>query len=86
MLNARIFTYGIAGLMAMVGIALVIERGGLIAWFGLLCGALLLFKAWRKPGKHDLTFTVGVLLSCTVAWVVTHNYVISTWESGEVIT
>lgn len=57
-MNSRSIAFVVAATVALAGLALVVERGGLIAWLALILG---------------------------VAWFGTLNYVISTWESGEVV-
>lgn len=75
----------VAGLTGLVGFVLLVERGGLIAWTAFLVGFVLLIKVWRRPARFDLGLSVALVVVCTVAWIVTHAYVISTWESGEVV-
>ncbi len=81
----RIFVTLTAGITAIVALALLIERGGLIAWLGVFIGVALLAKAWLKPGRRDLAISIALALLLVVAWFGSRYYVISTWESGEVV-
>ena len=61
------------------------DRGGLLAWIGVLLGALLLLKAWRRPSPKDAVLALAALGLWLVGWAATWQYVMSTWESGEVV-
>ncbi len=74
-----------AGLLLIIGLILVVERGGLIAWSALLGGLVMLAKGWFKPTNNDLVVSLGLALLLGLAWFGTWRYVISTWESGEVV-
>lgn len=84
-MNTRIVTALLAGLIVAVGLILVIDRSGIIAWLALLAGGALLAKALIKPGPRDLLLTLGTAVVLVAAWVGTFYYVISTWETGEVV-
>ncbi|MGI9327039.1 MAG: hypothetical protein ACR2PZ_17610 [Pseudomonadales bacterium] len=75
----------IAGLTVVVALILLVDRGGLIAWATLIIGVALLAKIWLKPARLDLGFSVGLAVVPVLAWFGTLYYVISTWESGEVV-
>ncbi len=75
----------IAALIAIVGAALAIDRGGVLAWLGVFLGPLLLIKIYARPSAQDLGLSIGVALVWSLAWGATIYYVISTWESGEVV-
>ena len=75
----------VALVLLVAGIILSYERNGILAWLGLLLGAGLLFKFWRRPAKSDLMVGLAVATVWSVAWVAIFNYVISTWETGEVV-
>lgn len=85
MLNSRKVTALIAALTMVVALVLLINRGGLIAWSAFGISALLLAKVWRKPAEIDLKLSIGFALGFVLIWFGTLYYVISTYESGEVI-
>ncbi len=85
MLKYRRIAVFVAGLITVVALLLSVDRGGLIAWVALLVGVALLAKTWLKPTRHDLGLGVGLAIVFALAWVGTRYYVISTWESGEVV-
>ena len=64
---------------------LTIERGGVIAWLMAIGSIGLLWKVWRRPGPRDFTWGVALVLIPGLLWFGTYKYVISTWESGEVV-
>ena len=64
---------------------LVIDRGGMIAWGTLLVGAVLFTKIWLKPSAADLKLCLSLVAVSVLAWIGTLGYVISTWESAEVV-
>ena len=84
-LKSRVFAAFIAGLIITIALVLLIDRGGLIAWSALFIGLALLAKIWFKPTSRDLALSVGLASIPVLAWIGTFNYVISTWESGEVV-
>lgn len=69
----------------IVGLYLVVERGGILAWSGVIISVFLLTKLFARPTPIDLTLVLGSLLVWALAWAGTKTYVISTWESGEVV-
>ena len=75
----------IAGTTTIVALWLVMNRGGVIAWSALLLGSVLLTKIWLKPTRADLGLSAGLAALAVVIWIATFNYVINTWESGEVV-
>lgn len=75
----------LASTAILVGLMLVISRGGLIAWLTLLLGAALVTKIWLKPSHRDVPLSIGLGLAATVLWFGTLYYVIATYESGEVV-
>lgn len=75
----------IAVLATLAGLYLVFSHNGLIAWFALLGGVLLLGKIWRRPTERDLALSLGLILVPVLLWAGTYYYVISSWESGEVV-
>ena len=82
--SSRIAAF-VAGLTVIIALLLIVERGGLIAWLGFIVGVGLLAKIWFKPSKRDVTFGAVLLATTGLLWVGTHQYVIRTWESGEVV-
>ncbi len=85
MIQPRAIAFFIAGLMVVVALVLIIDRSGLIAWGALFIGLALLTKIRLRPSKLDPGLAVGLAALPMLAWVGTLNYVISTWESGEVV-
>ena len=75
----------VAAAVSAAALMIVIERGGLIAWTALLLGVGLFLKTLLKPSKLDTGMGIGLALIALAAWFGTHRYVISTWESGEVV-
>ena len=84
MTSSRIAVF-ITGLTVIGTLLLILERGGLIAWVGFVVGIGLLAKIWFKPSNRDVTLGVVLLAVTGLVWIATHQYVISTWESGEVV-
>ncbi len=64
---------------------LIAVRGGLIAWVSGFAGMLLLAKLRWRPSRRDAAYAVALFGLSTLAWVGTFYYVISTYESGEVV-
>ncbi len=64
---------------------LIVDRGGVIAWGALPIGVALLAKIRLKPSGVDLGLSIGLAAVPVLAWVGTLYYVISTWETGEVV-
>jgi len=71
--------------MFAAGAFLAVDRGGLLAWIGLVIGALLLYKTLRRPSPRDTTLALAILGIWALSWAATWNYVVSAWESGEVV-
>jgi len=84
-LNSRTLALLIQGMMLLVASVLLVDRGGLIAWSIFIVTLGLLIKTWRKPGKTDVRLSLALAMFAGLAWAVTLNYVISTYESGEVV-
>lgn len=83
--NHRTLAALIAGLTAASALALLAYRGGLIAGAALLLSVALLAKSRYRPAQQDLPLSIGLAALAVLAWMGTHQYVISTWESGEVV-
>lgn len=75
----------IAGLTTASAILLLVDRGGLIAWSALFIGLALLAKVLFKPTTHDLALSAASATALVLVWFGTLYYVISTFESGEVV-
>lgn len=76
---------GVAFLLLAAGVVLIYQRGGILAWLGLLLGAGLLLKSWIRPSNWDLPLGLTASTLWTLAWAAIFYYVISTWETGEVV-
>lgn len=85
MLQSRTIAGFIAVLTLVAALVVVVDRGGLLAWSALFLGAALFAKIWRKPSKRDLMLSIGLATFSILAWVGVLYYVISTYESGEVV-
>lgn len=49
----RAMAMTIAALVTVVGLALIVERGGILAWAGSILGATLLLKVCIRPSTRD---------------------------------
>lgn len=83
--NSKRTVLTVVGLIALAMLALSIYRGGLIAWIGLMASVGLLGKILFKPARVDLGLAAGLAIVLLLAWFGARYYVISTWESGEVV-
>lgn len=83
-INAVVAVVLAAGLLAAAG-GLAVDRGGLLAWAGVGLAALLALKAWRWPSPRDTLLAVATIGAWVLAWGATWRYVVTTWESGEVV-
>ena len=72
------------GLLIVAGY-LVVQRGGLLAWSGVIAALLLLIKQRARPSRTDMFVVLGFTLLWTASWAAAWSYVRSTWESGEVV-
>lgn len=52
---------------------------------GLLLGAGLLLKFWIRPAQTDLPLSLTISTVWALAWAGIFYYVISIWETGEVV-
>jgi len=75
----------IAGLIAVLGILLVVERGGGFGWSGGVIGIALLVKVYARPSRFDLKISISIAAILSVICAGTLYLVRSTWESGEVV-
>ncbi len=71
--------------MFAAAVFLVVDRGGILAWIGVVAGALLFLKVLRWPSPRDAVTSVAVLGIWVMLWAGTWWYVRSAWESGEVL-
>lgn len=76
---------GITFLLMAAAAVLIYQRGGGLAWLGLLLGAGLLAKIRIRPSSVDLFLVLAIAITWTFAWAGVFYYVISTWETGEVV-
>lgn len=84
-MNSQILSVLIASVVLVVGFGLLLSRGGLIAWCAVLIGLALLAKALLKPSDVDPGLAIGSATLLTLVWAGALFYVISTYESGEVV-
>lgn len=77
--------FAVSLFLMLVSTYLIFERNGILAWLGVLLGAALLAKLFLKPSKGDLILTFAVTSLWTIAWAGIFYYVISTWETGDVV-
>ena len=71
--------------MLLCGVYLVVDRGGLLAWLGVALAAALLLKGLRWPSPADVLMSLATVSLWAGAWAATWYYVVTTWESGEVV-
>ena len=71
--------------MFAAAVFLVVDRGGILAWVGVVAGALLFLKVLRWPSPRDAVTSVSVLGIWVMLWAGTWWYVRAAWESGEVL-
>ena len=64
---------------------LTVTRGGIIAWTSLILALGLGLKAWFRPKTVDVALACTLGIASLAAWIGTQQYVIATWESGEVV-
>lgn len=76
---------GVAVVLVLATGLVALERGGVLAWAGAVIGAVLLVKFLALPSKWDSRLSITTMLLWGVAWAGTLYYVVSTWESGEVV-
>ena len=84
-MTMRLLAIVVAALVALAALILVIQRGGVLAWLVLMLAAGLLLKVWRKPSSFDLPAGLALLVLPSLVWIGVQQYVIATWESGEVV-
>ncbi|MEM7097355.1 MAG: hypothetical protein AAF541_03780 [Pseudomonadota bacterium] len=75
----------VTALIIAVSAYFVFDRGGMIAWSTLLFGIALLVKMKLKPSASDLLLSLALATLPPIIAATTFSYVISTYESGEVV-
>ncbi len=83
-MNKKYLAITIAVLLLASGAVLLIERGGVFAWAGIVTGIALLIKILARPSIADAKISVLALTAIAAAWIVTYLSVILIWESGEI--
>ena len=74
----------IAGLISLLGIVLIWQRGGLFAWIFSITGALLLIEIVIRSRTTMLKNTMVTACTLTALWLLTYGSIIGIWETGEV--
>ena len=85
MQNTQKIALLLAGLTTLVALVVLIDRDGVIAWTALLLGVALIVKIWRRPAAKDIKLAIGLAGVMAGLWATSFYYVISTYESGEVV-
>lgn len=75
----------LVGLMTLVALVLVVMRGGILPWSTLVIGIGLLARIILKSHNTSFRTAIAFIVIPLLAWLGTYYYVISTWESGEVV-
>ncbi len=60
---------GATSMWLIAGLFLVVERGGILAWSGVIIRALLLTKLFARPTAIDVTLVLGSVLVWARTWV-----------------
>lgn len=84
-MNTRTGAYLIAGCIVLISIFVISERNSLIALTSLLLGVALVIKTRLRPSESDLAVGLGIAAVATLTWLGSWFYVLSTYESGEVV-
>ncbi len=83
-MNKKLIAAIIAGLISLLGIVLIWQRGGLFAWIFSITGALLLIEIVIRSRTTMLKRTVVTASTLTALWLLTYGSIIGIWETGEV--
>ena len=83
-MNKKLITAIIAGLISLLGIVLIWQRGGLFAWIFSITGALLLIEIVIRSRTTMLKNTMVTACTLTALWLLTYGSIIGIWETGEV--
>ena len=82
--NKKYLSISIAGLLLTFGTVLLLERGGLFAWAGIILGIVLLIKILALPSLADVKISVLTTATFVATWAATYLIIILIWESGEI--
>ena len=83
-MNKKLIAAIIAGLISLLGIVLIWQRGGLFAWIFSITGALLLIEIVIRSRTTMLKSTMVTACTLTALWLLTYGSIIGIWETGEV--
>ena len=83
-MNKKLIAAIIAGLISLLGIVLIWQRGGLFAWIFSITGALLLIEIVIRSRTTMLKNTMITACTLTALWLLTYGSIIGIWETGEV--
>ena len=83
-MNKKLIAAIIAGLISLIGIVLIWQRGGIFAWIFSITGALLLIEIVIRSRTTMLKRTVVTACTLTALWLLTYGSIIGIWETGEV--
>ena len=83
-MNKKLIAAIIAGLISLLGIVLIWQRGGLFAWIFSFTGALLLIEIVIRSPTTMLKNTMVTACTLTALWLLTYGSIIGIWETGEV--
>ena len=84
-MNKKLIAAIIAGLISLLGIVLIWQRGGIFAWIFSITGALLLIEIVIRSRTTMLKRTVVTACTLTALWLLTYGSIIGIWETGEVV-
>ena len=83
-MNKKLIAAIIAGLISLLGIVLIWQRGGIFAWIFSITGALLLIEIVIRSRTTMLKSTMVTACTLTALWLLTYGSIIAIWETGEV--
>ena len=83
-MNKKLIAAIIAGLISLLGIVLIWQRGGIFAWIFSITGALLLIEIVIRSRITMLKSTIITACTLTALWLLTYGSIIGIWETGEV--
>ena len=83
-MNKKLIAAIIAGLISLLGIVLIWQRGGIFAWIFSITGALLLIEIVIRSRTTMLKNTMITACTLTALWLLTYGSIIGIWETGEV--
>ena len=83
-MNKKLIAAIIAGLISLLGIVLIWQRGGIFAWIFSITGALLLIEIVIRSRTTMLKRTMVTACTLTALWLLTYGSIIGIWETGEV--